>query len=152
MTLENLHEAEPQDPTFRNYNPNQAASFAQQRQFYSPALYQAIIDYHIANGGHFNNLLDVGCGSGAAIRSLAEYFSYAMGTDPGRELIFQARNIGGQTKTGNLIQYEILSAEDLCLLQTIEHNSVDLLSVGMAVGGFLKNRIRLSLVNTSLLT
>jgi ubiquinone/menaquinone biosynthesis C-methylase UbiE len=96
----------PKDSTFRNYDSDQAACFARQRRSYSSALYEVIIDYHVANGGHFHSLLDVGCGSGAATRGLANYFDRATGIDPGRELIVQARSIGGQTRTGNPIQYE----------------------------------------------
>jgi trans-aconitate 3-methyltransferase len=86
--------------------------------------------YHMENGGQFQSLLDAGCGSGASTRGLASYFDRAIGIDLGRELILQAQALGGQTKAGNPIQYEISSAENVCLF---ENGSVDVLSAGMAV-------------------
>jgi trans-aconitate 3-methyltransferase len=121
------------DPTFRVYDPDQAALFARQRKSYSSTLYEVIISYHVANGGRFHSLLDVGCGSGSATRGLANYIDLATGIDPGRELALQAKYIGGQTRAGNTIQYEICSAEEACPSELIEKGSVDLLSVGMAV-------------------
>jgi trans-aconitate 3-methyltransferase len=73
------------------------------------------------------------CGSGASTRGLANHFDHAIGIDPGRELILQTRSIGGQTKTGNPIKYEICSAKEACLARTAENGSINLLSVGMAV-------------------
>jgi predicted TPR repeat methyltransferase len=119
--------------TFQNYDSNQAACFARRRRSYSSAVYEVIVNYHIANGGQFHRLLDVGCGSGGSTRGLASYFDLTVGVDLGRELILQARAIGGETKTGKSIQYEIGSAENVSLARTVEDGSVDLLLVGMAV-------------------
>lgn len=132
---------EAKDPTYRNYDSDQAAAFAQQRRSYASALYDVIVNYHAANSNRFHSLLDVGCGSGAATRGLAGYFDQAVGIDPGRELILQARSIGGQTKIGSSIHYEICSAEGLGLSQAVKKGSVDLLSIGMAVRSVLANLI-----------
>jgi ubiquinone/menaquinone biosynthesis C-methylase UbiE len=127
------------DPTFRNYDTEQAVSFAKQRVGYSSVFYQVIIDHHVANGGELQTLIDVGCGSGAGTRGLATYFNHGIGIDPGKELILQARSIGGQTKMGKSIQYEVCSAEDMALSGVVEDDSVDLLSVGMAVNAYLSS-------------
>jgi 2-polyprenyl-3-methyl-5-hydroxy-6-metoxy-1,4-benzoquinol methylase len=121
------------DPTFRNYNPNQAAAFAKARSPYSERLYDIIVEYHKANGGKFRSLLDVGCGSGAATRGLSQYVENATGIDPGEHLIQQARLLGGQTASGTYVQYEVLSAEDMCLSRNVPVGSVDILAVSMAV-------------------
>jgi SAM-dependent methyltransferase len=121
------------DPTFRNYDPNQAAAFAKARKSYSEKLYDLIIEYHQANGGQLHSLLDVGCGSGAATRGLAQYLDNATGIDPGEQLIQQARIHGGQTASGTPVQYEVLSAEDMCLSRNAAISSVDILTASMAV-------------------
>ncbi|KAF2670978.1 S-adenosyl-L-methionine-dependent methyltransferase [Microthyrium microscopicum] len=121
------------DPTFRNYNSEDAAKFAKSRLSYSSALYDAIIKYHTTSG-QFDTLLDVGCGSGAATRDLGHYFSHAKGIDPGQELILQARKLGGQTKSGEAISYDVHGAEDLA--SGFEPGSIDMLSAGMAAHWF----------------
>jgi 2-polyprenyl-3-methyl-5-hydroxy-6-metoxy-1,4-benzoquinol methylase len=134
MSAASSEEVVAKDLTFRNYSTDQASHFAQQRRSYSSVLYQIIRQYHTASDGEFHSLLDVGCGSGAATRGLAGLFLSATGIDCGQELIKQAWLLGGQTKSGKLIQYEVLEAENMCLSQTLKPGSVDLLSVGMAVG------------------
>ena len=78
-------------------------------------------------------LLDVGCGTGAAVRGLAPQFQYATGMDPGEEMIAQAIKLGGQTASGESIQYEVMGAEELCNAQSVKEGQVDLLVAAMAV-------------------
>jgi SAM-dependent methyltransferase len=123
----------PLDPTFRQYSLEQASSYARHRHAYSPGLYQVIIDYHTAGAGQFDTLLDVGCGTGGATRDLARYFERATGADPGQSMIAQARSIGGQTRSGGLVAYEVLGGEDLTSSNTVPAGSVDVLTAAMAV-------------------
>lgn len=123
------------DPTFRNYNSQQASSYAAHRTSYTPSLYSEILKYHSGTNSNaeFDVLLDVGCGPGTATRDLAMYFNHAIGIDPSPEMIARAKSAGGQTKTGNEIGYELLQAENLASSKILKPASVDILTAGMAV-------------------
>lgn len=121
------------DPTFRTYAPEQAASYAAHRGSYSADIYQDIISYHSSHRGEFDLALDVGCGTGGATRKLGAYFAHVVGCDPGQEMIAQASQLGGETRTGDHVGYEVLNAEDLDKSQLLKPKSVDLLTAAMAV-------------------
>ncbi|KAH8657868.1 S-adenosyl-L-methionine-dependent methyltransferase [Xylariales sp. PMI_506] len=125
----------PFDPTFRNYRSQQAASYAAHRRGYKPTLIQEVIDYHESHGGHSGTVLDVGCGTGQAVRHLAAHFSRAVGVDPGEEMIAQATQTGGKAREFDIL-YEVLEAEQLQKSGHITVGSVDLLTSAMAAHWF----------------
>ncbi|KAF4982482.1 hypothetical protein FZEAL_1907 [Fusarium zealandicum] len=59
------------ETTFRSYNLQQGMDYAQYRRDYHPKLYKTIINYHRASLGQFGTILDIGCGPGRAVRTLA---------------------------------------------------------------------------------
>lgn len=121
------------DPTFRNYGNQQAAAYATNRGPYSLDIHQQALEYHTRLGGKLDTVLDVGCGTGQAIRTLGSFFSQATGCDPGVEMIAQARKLGGETKDKTEIRFEVLGAEELDKSTTVQSGSVDLLVAAMAV-------------------
>lgn len=123
------------DPTFRSYSADEAKVYATNRLSYSEALYNVILQHHASTGGKFNLLLDVGCGPGNATRDMALSFDKAIGTDPGEEMIGAARNLGGKTKSGDGIHYEVCGAEELSTVEGLK-GGVDLLIAAMAAHWF----------------
>lgn len=121
------------DPTFRNYGAQQAASYAAHRGSYSSDIYDNLISYHERQGGNLGTALDVGCGTGQATRNLARYFSRTIGFDPGQAMIDHANQLGGNTKDGKKIHFELCAAEELDNSGLVEPASVDLLCAAMAV-------------------
>lgn len=121
------------DPTFRNYTPQQAASYAAHRGKYAGDIYNEFLAYHTSHGGALGTVLDVGCGTGSATRQLTGYFARAAGCDPGREMVAKAIDLGGETKDKIAIKYEILGAENLDDSIHLKPCSVDLLTAAMAV-------------------
>jgi ubiquinone/menaquinone biosynthesis C-methylase UbiE len=124
----------PKDPTFRSYSAEQAKAYAAHRLSYEPAIYDTILNHHSETGGHFELLLDVGCGPGNATRDVALSFDRAIGVDPGASMIDAARELGGKTKSGAQIEYEISAAEEISTVKGLEEGTVDLLISAMAVG------------------
>lgn len=123
----------PSDPTFRSYSAAQAATYAAQRGGYKNKLIDQVLSLHQAAGGDLDIVLDVGTGTGQAIRDVAPLFTTAFGVDPGAEMVAKAREIGGTTKTGKGIEFLTCAAEDLDKLSQVEHGSVNLITAGMAV-------------------
>ncbi|KAL1393563.1 S-adenosyl-L-methionine-dependent methyltransferase [Phyllosticta capitalensis] len=123
------------DPTFRVYTSSQAATYAQNRGAYPKELYDFILRRHAETGGQFNQLLDVGCGPGNAIRDLA-HFDAATGCDPGHEMIATAAQLGGSTRSGGAITWRVSSAEELRQASGLPDASVDLLSAATAAHWF----------------
>ena len=121
------------DPTFRSYSAEQAKAYATHRLSYEPAIYDMVLKYHSETGGQFGLLLDVGCGPGNATRDFALSFDQAIGVDPGAAMIDAARELGGKTKTGKEVQYEVSSAEEISRVRGLEEGSVDILMAAMAV-------------------
>jgi len=121
------------DPTFRNYDAEQAADYALHRGSYAPQIIQEVISRHATRGGAFDVLLDVGCGTGNATRHLASYFERAVGCDAGAEMVAQAVRIGGRSKGERAIGYHVLDAESLDRAAVITPGSVDLLTAAMSV-------------------
>jgi len=117
------------DPTFRSYSAEQAKAYASHRSSYDPAVYQTIFDYHAANGGHFGLVLDCGCGPGNATRDLALAFDQAIGTDAGTAMIDAAREVGGKTRSGADIRFDVAPAETFSQVEGLKPESVDMLTV-----------------------
>ncbi|KAK2607514.1 hypothetical protein N8I77_006180 [Diaporthe amygdali] len=126
----------PSDPTFRSYSAAQAATYAAQRGGYKNKLIDQVLSLHQAAGGDLDIVLDVGTGTGQAIRDVAPFFTTAFGVDPGAEMVAKAREIGGTTKTGKGIEFLTCAAEDLDKLSRVEHGSVNLITAGMAAHWF----------------
>ena len=127
--------ATPRDPTFRIYAPDQATTYAKARGSYPSVLYDAILSHHLSTGGSTNLLLDVGCGPGNATRDLSPQFEHVIGVDPGVEMITTARKMGGKTKSGREVRFEVSGAEEISSVEGLEEGSVDLLIGAMAVSG-----------------
>lgn len=123
----------PKDATFRSYSAEQAKVYATHRLSYETAIYDTVFKYHSETGGQFGLLLDVGCGPGNATRDVALSFDQAIGADPGASMIDTARELGGKTKSGTGIKYEVSPAEEISSIKGLEPNSVDLLTSAMAV-------------------
>lgn len=121
------------DPTFQAYSTEQARIYAAHRLSYPEALYNKVLEHHKSTGGHFNLLFDVGCGPGNATRDVALSFDQAIGADPGDAMIGAARGLGGKTKSGADIRYEVCPAEEISKIEGLELGSVDLLTSAMAV-------------------
>jgi ubiquinone/menaquinone biosynthesis C-methylase UbiE len=120
------------DSTFRSYSSAQAKLYAEHRLSYDASIYNAVLSHHASTGGQFGVMLDVGCGPGNATRDVALTFDQAIGVDPGASMIAAAREIGGKTKTGDNIRYEVCGAEEISKVEGVE-GKVDLLISAMAV-------------------
>ena len=121
------------DPTFRAYNPDQATTYAAVRGSYPSILYNIILSHHFSAEGSADLLLDVGCGPGNATRDLSPMFEHAIGIDPGSEMIAAAKGMGGRTKGGGVVRFEVSSSEEISRVEGLEEGSVDLLIAAMAV-------------------
>ncbi|KAF2475303.1 S-adenosyl-L-methionine-dependent methyltransferase [Lindgomyces ingoldianus] len=126
------------ETTFRSFSHAQGTNYAQNRRDYHSKLYQIIIDYHTSNGGELNTILDVGCGPGTAVRTLAPRFSHAIGIDPSEGMITTARSLGGVSYNSEAIRFDISTAEDLGsnLSSPIPDGSVDLITAATAAHWF----------------
>jgi SAM-dependent methyltransferase len=133
MTLIMASTTTSKNPTFRSYSAEQAKAYATHRLSYEPAIYDKVLEYHSETSGQFGLLLDVGCGPGNATRDVALSFDQAIGVDPGDAMIDTARELGGKTKSGSEIQYEISPAEEISRVRGLEEGSVDMLMATMAV-------------------
>jgi len=119
----------PKDPTFQFYSSAQAKAYAAAREGYDAALYDLVLDHHAATGGQFGLVLDCGCGPGNATRDLALKFDQAIGTDAGSAMIDAAREIGGRTKSGAEIRFEVAPGETFSQMEGLKPGSVDMLTV-----------------------
>ncbi|KAL9572318.1 hypothetical protein ACKAV7_003519 [Fusarium commune] len=133
MTSEIL---EPRDVTFRNYNTDQASDYAAGRLGYTDALIDFILNYHRSTNGETGCMLDVGCGPGTATEKLAPHFDLAYGVDPGESMVKTATTIGGETRTGDPIVYQLSTAEDIDKIDDISHSSVDMITAATAAHWF----------------
>ena len=126
------------ETTFRSYDSKQGAHYAQHRRNYSPKFYQTVLDYHKSGGGQFDIVLDVGCGPGMAVRSLAPHFAHAIGLDPSGGMISAARSLGETLPEGQKIRFDVSTAEDLGtdLSPPVADNSVDLITAATAAHWF----------------
>ncbi|KAJ5777223.1 S-adenosyl-L-methionine-dependent methyltransferase [Penicillium odoratum] len=102
------------DPTFTNYTKDQAQKI----------------------------LADVGCGPGNATKPLALSFDYAIGLDPGVEMINTARELVGKTAIDQTITYCVSGAESIANsirenLPIVEENGgVNMITAAMAAHWF----------------
>ncbi|KAK3293873.1 S-adenosyl-L-methionine-dependent methyltransferase [Chaetomium fimeti] len=103
----------PKETTFRSFTPEQSANYAENRLDYHPRLYNLVLSHHQSTGGQLDTLLDVGCGPGTAVRSLASVFNHALGIDPSEGMITTARSIGGVTHTDETIRFEACTIDDV---------------------------------------
>lgn len=121
------------DTVFRSSTAAQADNYAQSRPSYAPQLFQFIFDHHASQGGAFNKLLDVGCGPGKATRDMAPNFDEVIGADPSEQMIEKARQLGGLSKNGQPIRFEVSTAEGLDQIAGLEPESVDVLTAATSV-------------------
>jgi ubiquinone/menaquinone biosynthesis C-methylase UbiE len=75
-------------------------------------------------------VVDVGCGPGSAAQDLAPAFEHAVGIDPGEEMIQVARELGGETKNGEKISFEVCEAARIA---SAPPGEVGLITVATAV-------------------
>ncbi|KAH6855606.1 S-adenosyl-L-methionine-dependent methyltransferase [Chaetomium sp. MPI-CAGE-AT-0009] len=131
--------AAPKENTFRSFTPEESANYAENRLDYHPRLYNIVLSHHQSTGGQLDTLLDVGCGPGTAVRSLASVFNHALGIDPSEGMIATARSIGGVTHTNEPIRFEVCAIEDVssqASSPTPEAGSVDLIIAATAAHWF----------------
>jgi trans-aconitate 3-methyltransferase len=128
----------PVETTFRSFTHEQGTNYARNRRDYHPRLYQIIIDYHTSTGGQLNTILDVGCGPGRAIFTLAPRFAHAIGLDPSEGMISTARSVSSISSNPEPIRFDVATAEDLGsnLLPPIPDGSVDLITAATAAHWF----------------
>ncbi|KAM0347639.1 hypothetical protein ACHAPU_004652 [Fusarium lateritium] len=129
-------EEPPRDVTFRNFSNQQASDYATGRLGYSKALIDRILAFHRSTGGQNEIVLDVGCGPGIATRILAPHFDAAYGADPGQSMIDKAKELGGQTRIGDPIIYELSAAETIDKMDHVSNASVDMITAATAAHWF----------------
>lgn len=121
------------DPTYRLYNPEQAATYAKHRGSPPPALVEFVLGHHASTGGRTGVLLDMGCGPGMATRVFSKHFDVAIGVDPGDSMIKLATELGGETAKGEPVRWVISTAEEMDKIAGVEKGSVDLVIAAFAV-------------------
>jgi ubiquinone/menaquinone biosynthesis C-methylase UbiE len=126
------------EKTFRSYNSKQGANYASYRPNYHTSVYESLIDYHKSTGGQLDTVLDVGCGTGMAIRNLGPLFTHAIGLDASEGMLDTARSLGGTSSTSEPIRFELSTAEELGsqLSSPIKDGSVDLITAAAAAHWF----------------
>jgi SAM-dependent methyltransferase len=136
----------PTEKTFRSYNHEQGKAYAEIRLDYHPNLYEAVINNHTSTGGQPDTLLDIGCGPGTAVQTLAPRFVHAIGLDPSEGMITAALSLGGVTSTSEPVRFEVSTAEELGenLSPPIQDSSVDLITAANAAHWFDMSRFWLS--------
>jgi trans-aconitate 3-methyltransferase len=121
------------ESTFQEYTAEQAQTYAIQRGSTYPApLYEEILRYHGSTGGRWQRFVDVGCGPGKSTHDLARFFDVAIGIDHSSEMIKYATRQNFEAKKGP-VKYYTCDAETFDKLPTMEPNSIDLITAGMAV-------------------
>ncbi|OAA77883.1 methyltransferase domain-containing protein [Akanthomyces lecanii RCEF 1005] len=136
--------AAAREETFRKYSTEEAQRYAQYRQDYSQALYDAVLLFHASSGGKNGTLVDVGCGPGNVTRALGTHFQQAIGLDASPSMALQADEIsraaGATTRSGEPLSFYQSSAEslgaDLDEGHAIRDGSVDLVTVANAAHWF----------------
>lgn len=77
-------------------------------------------------------------GPGNATRDLSIHFEKVVACDPSASMIATARELGGRTKNGEPIIFQVREAERCDTLDGIPPGSVDLITAAMAVGSYKK--------------
>ncbi|KAL9097044.1 MAG: hypothetical protein Q9165_001008 [Trypethelium subeluteriae] len=116
------------DPTFIAFTSEQAKHYANTRPSYPAELFQYVFDHHATKGGSFQKLLDVGCGPGKATRDMLPVFEEVIGIDAGPEMIETARGLGGTTKSGKEVRYEVSRAEEIDKVAGLQEGTVDMIT------------------------
>lgn len=131
----------PSEKTFRSFNREQGANYAQHRRDYHPRLYQILFDYHQSTGGRLDLLLDVGCGPGTVVRTLAPRFARAVAVDPSEGMLEVARSLGGTSGSQEPIRFEVSTIEEVStrLDPPIADGSVDMIIAATAAHWFDMN-------------
>lgn len=126
------------EQTFTKFNNEKAKNYAKVRPDYHSSVYETIINHHRSSGGSFNALLDIGCGPGTATETLAKSFQHAIGLDPSDGMVQTAKAGGCLSATGEAVQFEISSAEELGsnLPGPIQDTSIDLITAANAAHWF----------------
>ncbi|KAF3909615.1 hypothetical protein AA313_de0206683 [Arthrobotrys entomopaga] len=102
------------EKTFRAFTKTEGKNYARFRRNYHQTLYDLILDYHTSKkNASFDTLLDVGCGPGTAVSTLAPRFAHAYGFDASQGMIDSAKSLGGETSTGEPIIFAVSGAEQL---------------------------------------
>jgi SAM-dependent methyltransferase len=128
-----MSSSKPAKSNIRSSSSDQAKVYASQRVPYESNIYNTVLEHHAATGGQFGVLLDCGCRPGNATRDVALSFDQAVGLDAGPAMIAAARELGGKTKSGSDIRYELSLAEEISQAEGLQPGPEDLLTVAMAV-------------------
>ena len=89
---------------------------------------ELIADFVKRNGGGFQKMVDVACGSGQSTFYMANLFSKVIGVDISQAQVNQAREKSKQLKYNN-VEFRVGSAEDL----PFEDNTVDMITCAQAL-------------------
>lgn len=141
-----------EEVTFRNYDAQQAKSYASYRPDYPPALCQYILDHHTSTGGGRGLVLDLGTGHGNVVRAFAPHFERAVGADPSLGMLDLAKALaeekGVRTKDGGRVAFVAGSAEAMEEIEGVSKEGVDLIVAATAVSrpesliGFKMSRLK----------
>ncbi|KAK6538789.1 hypothetical protein TWF694_010356 [Orbilia ellipsospora] len=101
------------EKTFKAFTQTDGKNYARFRRNYHQTLYNLVLDYHTSKNGAFDTILDVGCGPGTAVSTLAPRFAHAYGFDASQGMIDSAKSLGGETSTGEPITFAVSGAEQL---------------------------------------
>ncbi|KAK3691647.1 hypothetical protein LTR37_018526 [Vermiconidia calcicola] len=124
--------------TFRQFDQGKANVYAQVRRDYQPSVYETIVNQHTSTGGQLDTLIDVGCGPGMVLRTLAPNFNHAIGLDASEGMIAAARSANFVTGSSEPVRFEVGTAEELTrdLPHVVQDASVDLITVANAAHWF----------------
>lgn len=126
-----VHQAET---TFKNYNSEDAKTYAAYRPSYAPKLIEIIVNSHKASNGEMELVMDIGCGPGIATRQIASHFRHAIGIDASPAMIETAQKTTCLSGSGEQATFKVCASEDID--QYFEPNSVDMITVATAAHWF----------------
>ena len=113
----------------------QGVLFEKHRPSYPSAVYETILRYLAGSAnqtttGKYKLAVDVGCGAGKSTLPLSAHFHSVLGVDPSSALLAEAQQTSSHLTNVSFIRGD---ASDLSFLPD---NSVDLITVGMALHWF----------------
>jgi trans-aconitate 3-methyltransferase len=125
------------EKTFTAYTASQGKAYSTARRDYHPTVYSTVLTQHTTTGGQLSTLLDIGCGTGLAIRALSPKFTTSIGLDPSYGMLETARSLSDPSSP-NPIRYELSSSSQLGsnLDPPIPDGSVDLIVAANAAHWF----------------